>query len=607
MMMFSTLSKTITLLLTGMLALTLLSAADLSVKSYVDKSVVTAGERFILSVEIAGADSEKAPSPELPPMEFARYLGNGSSRSVQIVNGHMTSTKTLNYYYQATRNGSFEIGPVRLVHAGTEYRTDPIRIQVQQQARPQAGQGTGQVEGMSSQDLFVRASLSKSRVYQNEPVVVTYRIYTRISVSGYNLLKSPDKSGFWAEDLLKDQNVETTTEILNGRRYTTAIVEKKALFPTTSGTKTLDPMEIECDVRTQKRRRSVFDDFFSDPFGRTQRVIIRSRPLEIEVLPLPDSGKPDDFSGVVGRFSIEGEVDKNRVPVNEVVTLKFKMSGSGNIKTLPAPKLSFSPGLETYEPKVTERTRPTENGLTGYRTYEYVLVPRTPGPKTVGGFRLPYFDPVDETYQVATLDDILLDVEEGTIPIADSGTSSLAKEDVRLVSQEIRFIKLNSEGFRDVRYVFYKNAWFWTSLLLPILAVLGATLRRKHLDRLQGDVAYARRRRAARQAQKRLAAARAILSQEDHGGFYAEVARALTGFAADQLNLSEAGLMKEDLNKLWLDRGVSEKSVQAYLDCLSVCDMQRFSPVGTNTDQMSEFLSRAEQAIVGMQMEFKRR
>lgn len=587
-----------------------LLSADLSVKAFVDKNVVAAGEQFTLSLQLSGSDAGDVSEPAPPDLgSFGRYLGNGTSRSIQIVNGQMSSTRTINYYFQALTPGEFEISSMAIDHEGTKYKTRPIPIEIVERRAERNFRQNGREgqEALTDKDLFLRASASRTKIYQNEGVLITYKIYTRVNVTGYSITRVPDKTGFWVEDLLKDQQrPSTATEVIDGMQYTVATLQSMVLFPASPGEKMLEPLEVECEVQVRATRRSLFDDFFSDPFGRTLRYSIRSEPITIQTLPLPEANKPRDFSGAVGQFHLSGGVDKTEVAANEVITFKLTLEGSGNIRTLPAPDVTFSSGLENYEPKVSETVEVSNGQIRGSRTLEYVLVPRASGTQTLGAVRFSYFDPVEEEYKVASLGEIRLNVEPDTQLAIQAPGPSLVKKDVRLLSQEIRFIKLRPGNFRGIDYAVHRSPLFWSIALLPVFAVLAGIWYRQHLDRLEGDQAYARSRQAGRLARKRLAAASAILPKSDYRGFYSECGKALQGFVADKLNIPEAGIISENLAQALREIAVSESTISAYLECMKDCDLKRFSPVESGRNEMTEFLKRSEDAIKNLHKELPR-
>jgi hypothetical protein len=575
---------------------------DLTVKAHVDNTIIGLNQQFTLHVELSGKGVNSASNPELPNMDdFASYLGSGSSQNFQYINGRMSVSKTISYHFHATSVGKFQIGPVIITAGGKRYQTDPIAIEIQKtpsqskptQRRDTPSQGTGPAEG----DLFLRATVNKKQVYQNEPVIVTYKIYTRVNVTSFGYTKLPGTAGFWVEEFPQARQPETHSEILEGKRYTIATIRKMALFPMSPGTKTIDPLEIECEVRVQRRSRDIFDDFFSDPFGRTVSKPVKSKPVNVKVLPLPEEGKPPDFSGIVGQFKIIGTVDKSGVKTNEAVSFKVKIEGKGNIRTLPEPKVVFPSDFESYPPKVTENIDRKGLAVSGSKTYEYVLVPRIPGIQKIKPVRLSTFNPETKKYTTLLTDEIIIDVAKGkdVLTVAPTG---LSKEEVKLLGQDIRFIKTEIPSFQKIGVAFYKKILFWVTGIFPLLCLGGALGYRRHLNRMHGDVAYARDRRASRTARKHLSTAKSLLKLSTQKDFYSEVGKALMGYLGNKLNMAEAGMITEDAQRMLRDRGVKEETIKSYFDCLNTCDLKRFSPTGTNEIEMREFFKQAEREIV---------
>lgn len=607
--------RLVCLLLVQQLFPATLLAADLSIQSYVDRSTLRVGKQFTLSVDLSGADSDKVANPQPPALDaFARYVGGGTSTSVEVVNGRMSSRRTLSFYYQASEEGKFQIPQISISFEGKDYRTQPINIEIilgqgnlSPPAAPSSRTPLGRVpasqNGITSEDLFVRASVNKTRVYQNETIILTYKIYTRVNVSRYGIAKAPDRSGFWVEDLQGEKRpLQTSTEVIDDRRYTVTTIQRLALFSASPGKKTIEPLELECEVPLLTTRRRFLDDFFNARFGRSARYQINSEPVEIEVLPLPEAGKPDHFSAAVGNFAFTGRIDKSDVATNEVVTLTLELEGSGNFRTISNPTVKFPPGLEAYDPEITESIGPAGSGFGGTRKYEYVMVPRTAGTHRIEPVQFTYFDPALERYRTATVEEIVIHAEKSSSLVHMDAVIG-SKQDVRLLAQEIRFIKLDPGDFSVTDFSAYRSMGFWLILLLPVGGVGISFLVRRRLDRLEGDLAYARGRRAGKLARNRLARTRTLLDESTQKEFYAECGRALRGFAADTLNISEAGMMSEDLRKLLSQEDVSKNVIQEYVDCLELGDMKHFAPVGSTPHEMSEFLSRAELAITSLHKE----
>ncbi|MFQ5702759.1 MAG: BatD family protein [Gemmatimonadales bacterium] len=611
-MMRST-AGTIALLLT--VAGAPLVAQTVSVTSSIDRSPVGLNEQFTLSISVSGTTERLGSNPDLPDMSaFAAYLGSSSAQSVQIINGRTLVSYTLQYRYQATAVGSYTIGPVSVLVGGKAYRTQPIRLEISKAATvpgrrqrnpsaPQAG-GAG-TPTIGDDDLFLKATVSKHDVYENEPVVVEYKIYTQVAVTSYSVSQLPSTTGFWAEDFPLGNSPETHTEVVGGRSYTVATLKKMALFPTGVGKRTIDPMVLETEIRVRRRSLDPFDDFFRSPlFDQTVSKVIASKPFTITVRPLPARGRPAGFSGLVGKLNISASIDKVKAETNEALTLKVKLSGEGNMRTLPEPKVAFPPDVETYPPKVEEKIEREGNRITGTRNYEYVFIPRAPGKLEIPRIRYSYFDRTSNAYKTVATRPITVDVT-GDVVTAPM-VAGRVRGEIQPLREDIRFIRTEMPALRRVDHSLFDEKLFWVVLLVPLVSISGALAGRRHLDRLQGDLAYARHRRASRLARKRMAAARALAREGNQAEFYAEAGRALLGFLGDKLNIAEAGFISDEVRAQLRQKGVSERAVDAYFECIAVCDLKRFSPSAAASAEMLEFIERTERAMSDLDGEIAR-
>ena len=568
-----------------------------TVRAYLSQTEVLLNRQFVLNVEISGTQQLDEDPPVLPDLSaFAVYLGSGTSTSMQIVNGRTSLSLTFQHRFQATAEGTFEIGPVTVRAGGRDLRTEPLTIRITDGPAPTSRSGLPGADGtVAPEDLFITATASKPRVYVNEPVIVEYRIFTRVDVEGYNITQQPGTTGFWVEELA-DPQARVEQVVRDGLQYASAVVRRVALFPTGAGTKTLAPLTLETQVRVQRRSRSLFGDPFGGLFGSRVSVGVGSNPVEIEVLPLPEAGRPDAFTGLVGRLEVSASIDRTDAETNDALTYRLEVSGTGNIRTLPEPELGFPSDVEVYPPDVSERVDPTEDGVRGSKIFEYVIVPRAPGQVTIPAVKLAYFDIDAGTYAAAASDPITLTVAGD--PVA--GPAGRFRTGVDLQRQDIRFIRIAIPGFRPVGGSLVRSAGFWAIVLVPMCAVAGAVAARRHQDRLTGDVAYARRRRAARLAKQRLARAESLRSPDRHRAFHAEVGRALQGFLGDKLNLAEAGLIRDEIRARLTSRGVAPGVIDAYLGCLEDCDRQRFAPTEPDALAMQDMLTRAARAMTDL-------
>jgi len=569
-------------------------AQDVSARAYLSPgSTVGVGRQFVLNVEINGTQSIDR-EPELPDLsDFAQFLGSSQQSSIRMVNGRTSITLTLQNRYQALSEGSFEIPSFTVRAAGQTLSTQPLNFTVTPGGgggggAPAGGGGSGGDGQVSAEDLFVTAEATKTSVLVGEPLVVEYRIWTRVDVSSYSLTRVPEPQGFWVEDLTPEGQPEVEQLERNGRQYTTAVIRRVGLIPTGAGLRTIDPIGLDAQVRV--RTRDPFDDFFGGSFFGTGnvRTSALSDPVTISVDPLPP-GRPAAFSGMVGSLRLSASVDRDSVASNEAVTLTVRATGEGHISAIPEPELDLPSDFEVFPPEVSESVSELGAGLSGQKTFEYVLIPRAPGTRELGPFRMGYYDLGAREYRTA---------ETGALSLTVSGTPTtggpalLSRGGVEQLREDIRFIHLGAT-LRPAERRLLDGLGFWIVALLPLVGIVGALGLRRHRDRLEGDVAYARGRRASRVARKRLAEARGLVGGPDRRAFYAEVARALRGLVADRLNLAEAGLQTGELEARLRGKGVAEETVRETLSCLDHCDRQRFAPPSGDPGEEERFLERA--------------
>ncbi len=581
----------------------LASAQEIGARAFLNAPQVGVGRQFVLNVEVSGTQQLDS-DPVLPPMEdFADFLGAGTSTSIQIVGGRTSMAITYQYRFQALTEGTFEIGPVSVAVGDQTVRTEPVMLIISDAppppgANPGAGAGAGDGSGaIAPEDLFVETDLSATRVFENQPVTVEYRIFTRVPVTSYTITTLPQATGFWSEELEQPTSPQTEQVIRDGSEYLTATIRRTVLFPTGPGARTLDPMSIEAQVRVRDRRTlDPFADIFdlSSVLDRRVPVVVASRAVTIEVLPLPVEGRPESFAGHVGTLGVSATLSENAVETNEAVTLRVEYSGTGNLRTLAPPELDFPVEFEVFPPEASDRIAEGGGSLAGTRTFEYVLIPRTPGELAIPPIEVSWFDPASGEYGSARSQPLGLSVTGEASAGEGSGAVPAAVETLR---DEIRFIHIGAPNLRRADLSLFATGAFWVVFLLPLVAAGGALVLRRRRDRLEGDVAYARVRRANRMAKKRLARARALASG-DPREFHAEVAGALQGLLADKLNLAEAGLVREEAGRMAARRGVSEGTLARLFACLDDCDRQRFAPAGADRESPERVLARAA-AIMG--------
>jgi hypothetical protein len=590
-----------------------LSAEEIQITASVDRNPVGEQEQFVYQIEISGS-SQNLPDIQYPDFSAFHVVGGPStSSSVQIVNFKISATRTHTIVLLPRKKGTFQIGPARATYKGKEFASEAISITVTKSTTAQGQAPSGKQNKLEDVDLsqmvFLKVIPSQKTVYVNEEVTLNYKIYFRVNINNNEFSQLPSAVGCWVEEYPMPRRPSVKTETIQGVRFNVAEIKKAAVFPSKAGKITVTPLEMIVDVVVPRKKRrdsrSLFDDFFSDPFNQVVKKKISSGSLELNVLPLPKQGKPADFSGLVGKFQIQTSLDKNTVLTNEAVSYKIKVFGTGLLKYLNDLPLEFSPDFEVFDPKVAESVNKKGSRISSAKEYEYVLIPRVSGKQQLKAATIPYFDPWAKLYKNLKIPEFNIEVGKGKDLAASAGSGSVfSKEEIQLLGQDIRFIKENLSDLRPVGQKPYQNIWFYLSLLFPVILLGSAFLYRNHLEKMSTNIEYARSRKAQKMAQKRLSEAKNYLKQQQGAEFYAAVASGLVGYLADKSNRPAAGLVRGDIEALLDESSVNEDLVNKVLKCLDEADFRRFAPGSTTNTAMQDFYKHAEKLLIQLEKHF---
>lgn len=587
-------------------------AEEASFEASVDKNPVGFGDQFTLTLLLKNAGAGGGKGLQLPELsKFHIMSGPNQSSSMQFINGVVSSSVTYSYILQPKEIGKFTIGAASIDAGGKICKTAPIVLEVIKGApRQKAPANTpADVSGQIGDNLFLRGIVDKSHVMQGEQINLTFKLYTRVSVSNYAVAKNPSMTGFWSEEVEIPKNIPLSTETLNGKQYRVGMLRRLALFPTQSGTLEISPMEVQTTVQVQTRSLDPFDAFFRDPFGQAVNYVAKSAPVKITVDPLP-SGAPADFKGAVGRFSMRATADKTTTKTNEPISLKVTISGTGNVKLLESPEVELPKDFEQYSPKVSDNINRKQERISGTKTFEYLLIPRYPGRKVIKPVSFSYFDLAKREYVNLKSDQLELNVEQGPASAAPLVVGS-SREDIRLLSQDIRFIKVAHHGFaRQGEYV-HTSVTFIVLLLLPLGGMVAAFLFARQRQVLMADEAGVRNRRAAKIAQKGLKNAERLLKATKGAGsqpkleFYAEVSSALYKYLGSKLNIQQAEMSIEGALSELAKRSIEGERSASLKSLLELCEMARFAPTSLNVSAMQQTYDQAKQLITDLERTMK--
>jgi hypothetical protein len=430
-------------------------AGQTRVEAIVDDTKIAEGASFQLEIRAIDGTINNLRLNSLTDFEI--LSGPATSRSVQIVNGAVSSTSSYKWTLAPKKAGTLIIPAQQLTVDRRKYETKPITIQVLK-AAPRSGSGS-----VASGELYLMAELASTEVYRGEQVTVTWTLFTQVNISGWEVASLPNFTGFWTEELFAPNKLQLRERVIGGKRYYTAVVRRMALFPTRSGELEIDPLVLKIGLPSQQRRRDpFFDDFSFFNRGRIEQRNVPSNTIRLEVIPVPTRGRPEGFDGLVGRYRIEGGLDFQEVDQDEAVTMTLVVSGEGNLKTMPPPQIEFPQGLEVFDPKVSSEAN-MGDVLGGKKTFEYVIIPRRAGTITIDPVEIAYFDPDAGRYRLASIASSTLEVR----PRDDTNvaTPGYSRQEVAILGKDIRFVKLTRP-----RWLKVGRNWYDTQLLVLNLA-----------------------------------------------------------------------------------------------------------------------------------------
>lgn len=572
--------------------------------------VVAVNEQFNVTFIIEG---EKSPSDFQWSSgdDFQLVWGpqKGSSSSIQIINGKRSSSHqtTFTYILIPKATGTFQLPVATALLSGDRISSTQASIQVvsdgassSQSSGKNGGKssGGGQTSStgsgeISSNDLFMRLSLSRMEVVIGEPITATLKIYQRANVVGFENAKFPTFNGFWSQETYVPNNIEFKRESLDDKIYNTAVLRTYVLIPQQSGTITIDPAELVClvNIRTApSTSNSLFDSFFQDEY-RTIRKRVTTPAVKVKVNPLP-AGQPASFGGGVGNFGISARLTTDNLKTHDAASLVITVSGRGNVALLEEPKVNFPPDFEVYDTKTTENTDKSNGGTSGSKSFEYPFIPRSHGDFTIDPVEYSYYDVNAGKYVTLRTEPLHVKVAKGkggdSTPVT-TVNSGVERKDVKSLADDIRFIFTGKPGLSGSGSFFVGSVFFWILLALMILGATSVYLAFRKVAAMRADVAGTKNRRATKMAQKRLKLAGEYLDKNLYTAFYEELHKALIGFVSDKLNMDMSEISKDNIASALTDGGVSEEQTKAFTDLLDACEFARYSPDGGNEAMRSHY------------------
>jgi hypothetical protein len=584
------------------------------------KAVVEVGERFRIVYEV-NAEGRNFTAPMFGNLQVLSGPNTSSSSSVQIINGKMQQSYSLTYTFvvSASKEGEVNISPATVKVDGKKYTSNTLQIQVVKATGGQQGtSGTNQdrltEDGLLQEDdLYIKAFATNTQPYLGEQVIVTYRLYTRVPIANLSMKKASSFNGFWSKSLTdNNQQLQQSRQVINGKEYTVADIGKYAIFPQKTGKLTIEPAELECvaQIRVQQKKsrsNDPFEDFFNDPFfsrnTRNVETTLKSKPITIDVKPLPEQGKPADFTGAVGEFDFKSTIDRDQLTMNDALTLSMTISGKGNLELVNLPEPKLPSDFESYEPKITNNIKTSPLGISGSKKFEYLAIPRAHGDFNIEPVVFSFFNPKEKKYYSYSTGNIEIHVEKGDQSSSGVTYSSSAQEDIKFIGKDIRHIKTDYVELKQVGSYFFGTTHYYVLVVLPWLLMIIFIILWKQQEKKRSNVSMMKTRKANKIARARLQKADKFKKENNDKAFFDEIAQALWGYIADKFNIKQASLSIDTVKETLSEKNADEQVIDNFVNTLNNIEFARFAPgdasgkMATIYNEALDAITRAEKAL----------
>lgn len=572
------------------------------------KTVVSEGEKFRVTYEI-NSQGTNFKAPSFNGFNVIMGPSTSSNTSMQFINGQMTHSSSYTYTYllQAVKEGKYDIPAAEITVNNQKYQSNALKIEVVKGTPPQNTSNqttnnqtnTNQAD-VSGEELFVRMHVSRSELFQGEHLIATIKVYTKVNLVGFENMKYPSFDGFWTQDIELPVQIQLVPENVDGQNYNVGVIRQVVLFPQKSGELNIDPFELECVV--QKRVNSNSNSFFNSFFGGYQNVkkTVVSPKVKVKVNALPGK-KPADFKGAVGNFKMESECSPLEVKTNEPVNLKIKISGNGNHKLVDLPVINFPQDFELYDPQITENISTNAAGVNGTKSAEYLLIPRHAGTFTIPPVSFSYFDVQSKSFKTLTTEEYVIHVTKGEGGENEGFiVNNFAKEDVRFVGSDIRYIKTTDVDLKKNERYLVASLLYYLSFIIAIGLFTFIIIWKRKQIRQRANQALMKNKKANSVAKKRLKLSAKYMAENNSTGFFEEVSKALWGYISDKLNIPLSELSRENTNQALKEKNISEPVIISINSLIDKCEFARYAPAG-DISQMDSVYNEAVQLITNLE------
>ena len=572
--------------------------------------VVVSGDQFRLSYTV---NSQKVRDFRAPSIQgFEVLMGPSRSTQYQNYNGVVTNSITFTYILMAEKEGTYKIPGATIVADGNNYTSNSVEIKVLPPDQSSSNAGSGRASSSRNQansgkitdkELFMLATVNKTSAYEQEAILLTYKIYTQVNLTGLNG-DVPDLKGFHTQEVELPNQKTFTLEHYNGRNYNTTVWRQFVLFPQQTGKIEIPSVTFEGTVSQRVASADPFDAFFNggNYINITKNLVTPKLAIDVKALP---AGKPSNFSGGVGEFTLSSSISTQELKTNDAVTIKLVISGTGNMKLINTPEVGFPQDFEIYDPKVENKFNLTRNGLAGNKVIEYLAIPRHAGTYTIPPIEFSYFDLKSQNYKTLKTDAYTLNVAKGEGNSDQVVANFTSKEDLKVLGQDIRYIKTGETRLTKKDDYFFGSMSYYMWYLIPLALFIAFMMAYRKQAMENANVAKVRTKKANKVATKRMKNAGKLLAEKKSEAFYDEVLKALWGYISDKLSMPVSQLSKDNIEEELQKHQVADDLIKEFINNLNECEFARYAP-GNQDEKMDKIYSSAIDVISKMENSIKR-
>lgn len=564
-------------------------------------SQVIEGQRFRIVYTLTNGDGEDLKVPEFEGINTLYGPAQSQSSQITIINGKTTSTKDESYTFTvvAPKQGTYTIPSATIKSNGKEYSSNSITIKV----LPDDGTSTNSYQSngtrsanqsIREEKIFARMILSKSTAYEQEPILVTFKIYAKgATILGLNNASFPTFENFVLQDI-PIKNPKTELEHYNGENYQVVVIKKALLYPQKSGKIEISKGDVDIVVRVVRLVQGLFgmEQVYVD---EERKIPISSATVNIKPLP---ANKPASYINAVGKnFTIKSTLSSTNTKVNDALTYKLVIAGNGNINYIKEPEIKFPADFEVYDPKIDIYSEPTNAGVEGSKTIEYILIPRSAGNFKIPAIDFSYFNLATNSYKTITAEGFELKVEKGASTQGETIADFTNKEDLKVLAKDIRYLKTNNFELSKETKPIFGTFIYWLYYIVPLLVFITYIIINRKQAQLNSNIELLKNKKANKVAAKRLKLARTYLKTHSKDKFYAELLKAVWGYISDKLTIPLSELSKENISNELRNYGAEDEVVEKIINVIDLCEFAQYAP--SQDDQIMDKLYNDVVDIIG--------